>query len=63
MVENGDYLLAHGFGAVYFSLSVGVKQTHHPITLIYVYYLVGNVSDCGDSAGRNSAFDGRFGCL
>ena len=60
-IEEGIGLQGYVFGAVYFSLSVGVEQTDHLTILIYIYYFVGNVSDCGDTSGRNSAFDD--GCL
>ena len=46
----------YGFSAVYYSLSVGVKQTDHLMILTYIYYFVGNVSDCGDHSSPNSAF-------
>ena len=49
-------LESYGFGAVYYSLSVGVKQADHPMILTYIYYFVGNVPDCGDHSSRNSAF-------
>ena len=54
-VEDDRGLGAYVFGAVYLSLSVGVEQTDHLMILIYIYYFVGNVSDCGDNSGRKSA--------
>ena len=48
--------MACGFNVVYVSLSVGVEQIAHLMILIDIYYSVGNVSDCGDSIGQNSAF-------
>ena len=49
-------LEGQGFSVVYYSLSVGVEQTDHLVILTYMYYYVGNVSDCGDHSSRNSAF-------
>ena len=46
----------YGFSAVYYSLSVRVGQTDHLMILTYIYYFVGNVSDCGDHSSPNSAF-------
>ena len=53
-------LEGYGFTAMYLSLSVSVEQTDHLMILIYICDFVGNVSDCGDTSGRNSAFDDRY---
>ena len=56
VVPYGFTFEDYGFSAVYFSLSVRVEQTDHLMILTYIYYFVGNVSDCGDHSSRNSAF-------
>ena len=59
-IEIAPGFKSFGFDAVYLSLSVSVEQTDHLMILINLYYFVGNVSDCGDTSGRNSAFDDRY---
>ena len=61
VVQVGLDLEAYGFSAFYRPLSVGVGRTdNYLMVLIYIYYCVGNVSHCGDTPGRNPAFDGRY---
>ena len=58
VVPYGFTFESNGFGAVYYSLSIGIEETDHPMILIY--YFVGNVSDCGNHSSRNSAFNDRY---
>ena len=50
---------AYAFEAVFLSLSVSVDRIEES-HLIYIFFVLGNVSDCSDAPDRNSAFDDGY---